>query len=44
MASTVLVKQHAFIDTVGALIFAVPAFFLFYRKRFLGKNKQLREA
>ena len=44
MASTVLVKQHAFIDTVGALIFAVPAFLLFYRKRFLCKNKQLREA
>ena len=39
MASTVLVKQHAFIDTVGALLFAVPAFFLFYRKRFLCKGR-----
>ena len=38
MASTVLVKQHAFIDTVGALIFAVPAFFLFYRGRFLRRK------
>ena len=38
MASTVLVKQHAFIDTVGALLFAVPAFFLFYRKRFLHRK------
>ena len=45
MASTVLVKQHAFIDTVGALIFAVPAFLLFYRKRVLTKKKkQPREA
>lgn len=35
MASTVLVKQHAFIDTVGALIFIVPAFLLFYSRRFL---------
>lgn len=34
MASTVLVKQHAFIDTVGALIFIIPAYLLFYRKRF----------
>ena len=34
MASTVLVKQHAFIDTVGALIFAVPA----YRGRFLRRK------
>ena len=39
------VYKRQFIDTVGALIFAVPAFLLFYRKRFLTKKKkQLREA
>lgn len=35
MASTVLVKQHALIDTVGALIFIIPAFLMFYSGRFL---------
>ncbi|MEG1633460.1 MAG: hypothetical protein RR314_05355 [Oscillospiraceae bacterium] len=39
-ASTVLVKQHAYIDTVGALLFAAPVFFLIYRKRFFAKKKE----
>ena len=33
MASTVLVKQHAFIDTIGAVIFAIPVVLAVYRKR-----------
>ncbi len=33
MASTVLVKQHAFIDTIGAVIFAIPVALIIYRKR-----------
>ncbi len=36
--STVLVKQHAWIDTVGAFAFAVPAFLLVYGKRFFSKK------
>ncbi|HOQ06799.1 MAG TPA: hypothetical protein PLP87_03185 [Clostridiales bacterium] len=31
--STVLVKQHAFIDTVGALALAVPVILIIYGKR-----------
>lgn len=37
-ASTVLVKQHAFLDTVGAFALAVPVFFAVYGKRFFGKK------
>ena len=33
MASTVLVKQHAFIDTVGALAVAIPVALIVWRKR-----------
>ncbi|NLC73140.1 MAG: hypothetical protein GX684_05150 [Ruminococcaceae bacterium] len=32
-ASTVLVKQHAMIDTVGAVVFAIPILILVYRKQ-----------
>lgn len=36
-ASTMFVKQHAILDAAGAAAFAVPAFFLFYSKRFFRK-------
>ena len=36
--STVLVKQHAWIDTLGAFAFAIPAFLLVYGKRFFSKK------
>lgn len=38
--STVLVKQHAWIDTLGAVVFALPVFFAVYGKRFFAKNKE----
>lgn len=41
--STVLVKQHAIVDTVGALAFALPAFLLFYRRRFLSAKEHTLE-
>lgn len=37
--STVLVKQHAYIDSVAAIVFAIPVFLLFYGKRFFGKKR-----
>lgn len=40
MASTVLVKQHAFIDTVGALVVAIPVALVVWRKRIF-KHKAL---
>lgn len=40
MASTVLVKQHAFIDTVGALAVAIPVALIVWRKRIF-KHKAL---
>ena len=40
MASTVLVKQHAFIDTVGALAVAIPVALVVWRKRIF-KHKAL---
>lgn len=40
MASTVLVKQHAFIDTVGALAVAIPVALVAWRKRIF-KHKAL---
>lgn len=40
MASTVLVKQHAFIDTVGALAVAIPVALIVWRKRIF-KHKTL---
>ena len=39
MASTVLVKQHAFIDTVGAVAFAVPVLLIVYRRRIFRKSE-----
>ena len=33
MASTVLVKQHALIDSVGAVVIAIPILLIIYRKR-----------
>lgn len=42
-ASTVFVKQHAVVDTVGALVFALPAFLIFYRRRFLIKKSETLE-
>ena len=39
-ASTVFVKQHAFIDMVGAFAFALPAFFIVYSRRFFAKNRE----
>lgn len=38
-ASTVFVKQHAVIDTVGAALFAVPIFFAVYSQRFFTKKQ-----
>jgi membrane-associated phospholipid phosphatase len=39
-ASTVFVKQHAVLDTVGALALAIPIFFAVYSRRFFGERKQ----
>lgn len=39
MASTVLVKQHAYIDTVGAFLFALPVFLAVYGKRFFSRGR-----
>lgn len=41
MASTVLVKQHAFIDTIGAVIFAIPVVLAVYRKRIFCRRDAL---
>lgn len=41
MASTVLVKQHAFIDTVGAVAFAVPVALVVWRKRIFRRKDRL---
>ena len=45
--STVLIKQHAFIDTVGALAFAVPIIFIVYgkqiRKRMKSQKKHMTD-
>lgn len=38
-ASTVLVKQHAFIDVVGAVALAVPLLLVIYRKRIFKKKQ-----
>lgn len=37
-ASTVFVKQHAWIDTVGAFAFAAPAFLIVYSRRFFKQD------
>lgn len=39
-ASTVLVKQHAFIDLVGALVFAVPVLLIIYGGRIRSRLKE----
>lgn len=39
MLSTVFVKQHAWIDTVGAIPFALPAFLICYWNRFIRRKK-----
>ena len=44
MASTVLVKQHAFLDTVGSIAFAAPVLLIIYRKRIFGAKKAVIEA
>lgn len=41
MASTVLVKQHAIIDSIGALIISAPVALLVYRKRIFKKHRAL---
>lgn len=41
MASTVLVKQHAFIDTVGAAAVAIPVLLVVYRKRIFRRRARL---
>lgn len=41
MSSTVLVKQHAFIDTVGAVAFAVPVALIVYRKQLFKQHRTL---
>ena len=41
MASTVLVKQHAFIDTRGAVIFAIPVVLAVYHKRIFCRRDAL---
>jgi membrane-associated phospholipid phosphatase len=42
--STVFVKQHAIIDTVGALAFAVPIILVFYGKRIKESIKSWKNA
>ena len=39
MASTVLVKQHALIDSIGGVAVAVPVLLIIYRKRIFKKNR-----
>ncbi len=41
--STVLVKQHAWIDTLGAFFLAAPVFFAVYGRRFFGRRRETLE-
>ena len=43
MASTVLVKQHAFIDTIAAAIFSAAVLLIIYRRRVAADNARLRD-
>lgn len=39
-ASTVFVKQHAFLDMLGAVALSVPVLLIIYSKRFFGRKKE----
>lgn len=42
--STVFVKQHSYLDQIGALAFALPVFFLVYSRRLFGKKNAPEKA